>query len=309
MLSCTASELFWMARYLERAESYARVLDVTWKLSMIPRHSQQSRDLALPLNLSMTHELFQGRHARFTMSNLLNFFALDGNNPCSIYSCVEMAWNNAHAVRGSLSAEVWESINATRIELRTLRQQGLGELGSDGFFEWVKERVHLFRGAVIGTLLRNDALSFIGIGTLIERAFATTQLLLIKDQQLTNDPDPVREYYRLDTLLNAVSAREAYNSLYRQPVSRETVMELLILRNDIPRSLRASIADLVGELEKIANDRSYQPLRLAHQLNVDLRFSTRDDLAQADLQTTLNGLLARINALSDSIRQTYLEAL
>lgn len=176
-------------------------------------------------------------------------------------------------------------------------------------FEWVKERVHLFRGAVIGTLLRNDALSFIGIGTLIERAFATTQLLLIKDQQLTNDPDPVREYYRLDTLLNAVSAREAYNSLYRQPVSRETVMELLILRNDIPRSLRASIADLVGELEKIANDRSYQPLRLAHQLNVDLRFSTRDDLAQADLQTTLNGLLARINALSDSIRQTYLEAL
>ena len=100
---------------------------------MIPRHSQQSRDLALPLNLSMTHELFQARHARFTMSNLLNFFALDGNNPCSIYSCVEMAWNNAHAVRGSLSAEVWESINATRIELRTLRQQGLGELGSDGF--------------------------------------------------------------------------------------------------------------------------------------------------------------------------------
>ena len=172
-------------------------------------------------------------------------------------------------------------------------------------FEWVKERVHLFRGAVIGTLLRNDALSFIGIGTLIERAFATTQLLLIKDQQLTNDPDPVREYYRLDTLLNAVSAREAYNSLYRQPVSRETVMELLILRNDIPRSLRASIADTVGELEKIANDRSYQPLRLAHQLNVDLRFSTRDDTAQADLQTTLNGLLARINALSDSIRQTY----
>ncbi len=108
-----------------------------------------------------------------------------------------------------------ESINATRIELRTLRQQGLGELGSDGFFEWVKERVHLFRGAVIGTLLRNDALSFIGIGTLIERAFATTQLLLIKDQQLTNDPDPVREYYRLDTLLNAVSAREAY----QQPLS------------------------------------------------------------------------------------------
>ncbi len=133
-----------------------------------------------------------------------------------------------------------ESINATRIECGPSTSRGWASWGATAF-EWVKERVHLFRGAVIGTLLRNDALSFIGIGTLIERAFATTQLLLIKDQQLTNDPDPVREYYRLDTLLNAVSAREAYNSLYRQPVSRETVMELLILRNDIPRSLRASI--------------------------------------------------------------------
>jgi uncharacterized alpha-E superfamily protein len=109
--------------------------------------------------------------------------------------------------------------------------------------------VHLFRGAVLGTLLRNDALSFIGIGTLIERAYATTQLLLIKDQQLSSDPDPVREYYRLDTLLNAVSAREAYNSIFRQPVTRETVMELLILRNDVPRSLRACISDLIGRAE------------------------------------------------------------
>ena len=309
MLSRTASELFWMARYLARAESYARVLAVTWKLSMIPRHSQQSRDLALPLNLSATHELFQDRHARFTISNLLNFFALDGNNPSSIYSCVEMAWNNAHAVRGSLSAEVWESINATRIELRRLRQEGISDMGTDGFFDWVKERVHLFRGAVLGTMLRNDVLSFINVGTLIERACATTQLLLIKDQQLSGDPDPVREYYRLDTLLQAVSAREAYNSIYRQPVNRETVMEFLILRNDAPRSLRACVADLVGQLELIASARSHLPLRLAHQINVDLRFSTRDELAEADMQQWLSELLARINALSDCIRRTYLEAL
>lgn len=295
--------------YLERAESFARVLDVTWKLSMIPRHRQQSRDLTLPLNLSLTHELFQARHSRFTMNNLLNFFALDGNNSSSIYSCVEMAWNNAHAVRGSLSSEVWESINATRIELRKLRLQGINEMGTDGFFDWVKERVHLFRGAVFGTLLRNDALSFISIGTLIERALATTQLLLIKDQQLRSDPDSVREYYRLDTLLRAVSVREAYNIIYRQPVSRETVMELLILRNDVPRSLRACITDLVGQLELVANNHSHHPLRLAHQLPVDLRFSTREDLTRADLQSYLNGLLARVNALSDSIRQTYLEAL
>jgi len=152
-------------------------------------------------------------------------------------------------------------------------------------------------------------LSFINVGTLIERACATTQLLLIKDQQLSGDPDPVREYYRLDTLLQAVSAREAYNSIYRQPVNRETVMEFLILRNDAPRSLRACIADLVGQLELIASARSHLPLRLAHQINVDLRFSTRDELAEADMQQWLSELLERINALSDCIRRTYLEAL
>lgn len=309
MLSRTASELYWMARYLERAESFARVLDVTNKLSMMPRHSQQQRDLALPLNLTCTHELFQERYARFTMNNLLNFFALDGNNPSSIYSCIEMAWNNAHAVRGSLSSEVWECINTTRIDIRQLRLQGVDKIGIDAFFDWVKERAHLFRGAMFGTLLRNDAQCFIRIGTLIERAFATAQLLAVKDQQLSSDPDPVREYYRLDTLLRAVSAREAYNSIYRQPVSRETVAELLMLRNDVPRSLRACVGDLVQQLETISSARARMPLRLAHQLNVELRFSTLEDVLAADLQNYLNQFLSKINTLADSIRQTYLEAL
>ncbi|QTF10182.1 alpha-E domain-containing protein [Brenneria izadpanahii] len=309
MLSRTASELYWMARYLERAESLARVLDVTYKLSMMPRHSQQLRDLALPLNLTYTHELFQERYARFSMNNLLNFFALDSQNPSSIYSCIEMAWNNAHAVRGSLSSEVWECINATRIDIRNLRGQGVDKIGIDAFFDWVKERAHLFRGAMFGTLLRGDAQSFIRLGTLIERADATAQLLNLKTQQLNSDSDPVREYYRLDTLLRAVSAREAYHSIYRQPISRETVTELLVLRADVPRSLHACLDDLVQQLEAIGSQRAKVPHRLAHLLHVELRFSTLDDIMEEGLDTYLNHFLSKINELADSIRHTYLEAL
>lgn len=309
MLSRTASELYWMARYLERAESFARVLDVTWKLSMMPRHRQQQHDLALPLNLTFSHELFQQRYARFSMNNLLNFFALDSHNPSSIYSCIEMAWNNAHAVRGSLSSEVWECINTTRIDIRNLRQSGVDKIGIDTFFDWVKERSHLFRGAMFGTLLRNDAQCFIRVGTLIERAYATAQLLALKDQQLNNDPDPVREYYRLDTLLRAVSAREAYHSIYRQPISRETVSELLVFRNDVPRSLHACVADLVQQLEMIGNTRAHVPLRRAHLLHVELRFGSLDEVMEQGLQNWLNYFLTQINELADSIRQTYLEAI
>ncbi|MBJ7222395.1 MULTISPECIES: alpha-E domain-containing protein [unclassified Brenneria] len=309
MLSRTASELYWMARYLERAEGLARVLDVTYKLSMMPRHSQQQRDLALPLNLTHTHELFQHRYARFSMDNLLNFFALDSQNPSSIYNCIEMAWNNAHAVRGSLSSEVWECINTTRIDIRNLRHQGVDKIGIDAFFDWVKERAHLFRGAIFGTLLRNDAQCFIRLGTLIERAYATAQLLSLKDQQLNSDPDPVREYYRLDTLLRAVSAREAYHSIYRQPISRETVTELLVLREDVPRSLHACIGDLVQQLEAIGSQRAKVPHRLAHLLHVELRFSSLDDIIAEGLDTYLNHFISKINELADSIRHTYLEAL
>lgn len=309
MLSRTASELYWMARYLERAESLARVLDVTYKLSMMPRHSQQQRDLALPLHLTYTYALFQERYPCFSMNNLLNFFALDSQNPSSIYNCIEMAWNNAHAVRGSLSSEIWECINATRIDIRNLRYQGVDKIGIDAFFDWVKERAHLFRGAMFGTLLRGDAQNFIRLGTLIERAYATAQLLDLKNQQLNSDPDPVREYYRLDTLLRAVSAREAYHSIYRQPISRETVTELLILREDVPRSLHACVDDLVQQLEAIGSKRAKVPRRLAHLLNVELRFSTMDDVMAEGLDAYLKHFISKINELSESIRHTYLEAL
>src|SRR5476649_3030955 len=248
MLSRTASELYWMARYLERAESIARVLDVTYKLSLMPIRSQQNEDLTLPLNLTGGHALFEEHYPRITMPNLLNFYALDPRNPSSIYSCFEMAWNNAHAVRGSLSSEVWESINATWIEMKLIRRQGVGSAGADSFFDWVKERSHLFRGAMFGTLLRSDAQNFIRLGTMLERADSTARLLDAKNQLLNADEDPVREYYRMDTLLRAVSAREAFHTLYKQQLSQKRIAELLILRRELPRSLLSCVEIMAEQL-------------------------------------------------------------
>ncbi|WP_182090903.1 alpha-E domain-containing protein, partial [Serratia sp. ME43] len=206
MLSRTASELYWMARYLERAESIARVLDVTNKLSMMPIRDGGDQDLQVPLNLTGTGQLYAAAYPELTMPNLVSFFALDNRNHSSIFSCLQMGWNNAHAVRGSLSSEVWECINATWIEMKLIRRQGIGSVGADAFFDWVKERAHLFRGAMFGTLLRSDAMRFIRLGTLLERADGTARLLEVKNTLMDIDGDPVREYYRMDTLLRAVSA-------------------------------------------------------------------------------------------------------
>ena len=307
MLSRTASELYWMARYLERAENIARVLDVTNKLSMMPIRNGGNHDLLVPLNLTSTSELYAETWPTLTMPNLVSFFALDSRNYSSIFSCLQMGWNNAHAVRGSLSSEVWECINATWIAMKSIRRQGIGSDGADAFFDWVKERSHLFRGAMFGTLLRSDAMHFIRLGTLLERADGTARLLEVKNRLMDIDDDPVREYYRMDTLLQAVSAREAYHSIYKQPLSRETIAELMILRNELPRSLLACINDMVQQLELIGG-RANQPRRLAHILHAELRFSSMKDLSRIGLNNWLEAFLAQLNEIAESIHHTYLEA-
>lgn len=307
MLSRTASELYWMARYLERAESIARVLDVTNKLSMMPIRDGGDQDLQVPLNLTGTGQLYAAAYSELTMPNLVSFFALDNRNHSSIFSCLQMGWNNAHAVRGSLSSEVWECINATWIEMKLIRRQGIGSVGADAFFDWVKERAHLFRGAMFGTLLRSDAMRFIRLGTLLERADGTARLLEVKNTLMDIDGDPVREYYRMDTLLRAVSAREAYHSIYKQPLSRETIAELMILRNEIPRSLLACVGDMVQQLELIGGGAN-QPRRLAHALHAELRFSSMKDLNKIGLGEWLSAFLGQVNGIAESIHHTYLEA-
>ncbi|WP_392989693.1 alpha-E domain-containing protein [Serratia ureilytica] len=307
MLSRTASELYWMARYLERAESIAWVLDVTNKLSMMPIRDGGDQDLQVPLNLTGTGQLYAAAYPELTMPNLVSFFALDNRNHSSIFSCLQMGWNNAHAVRGSLSSEVWECINATWIEMKLIRRQGIGSVGADAFFDWVKERAHLFRGAMFGTLLRSDAMRFIRLGTLLERADGTARLLEVKNTLMDIDGDPVREYYRMDTLLRAVSAREAYHSIYKQPLSRETIAELMILRNEIPRSLLACVGDMVQQLELIGGGAN-QPRRLAHTLHAELRFSSMKDLNKIGLGEWLSAFLGQVNGIAESIHHTYLEA-
>jgi uncharacterized alpha-E superfamily protein len=211
-------------------------------------------------------------------------------------------------VRGSLSSEVWESINASWIEMKQIRRQGVASVGADAFFDWVKERSHLFRGAMFGTLLRSDALYFIRLGTMLERADSTARLLDAKNQLLDADEDPVREYYRMDTLLRAVSAREAFHTLYKQQISRETIADLLILRRELPRSLLACVEIMAEQLELIGGRTGNLPRRLVHTLHAELRFSTLDDILAVGLREWLAQFLSQTNAIAESIHHTYLEA-
>jgi uncharacterized alpha-E superfamily protein len=189
-----------------------------------------------------------------------------------------------------------------------MRRQGIDSMGEDSFFDWVKERSHLFRGAMFSTLLRSDALCFIRLGTLIERADSTARLLDVKNTLLDSDRDPVREYYRMDTLLRAVSAREAFHSIYKEQINREAIVELMILRNEIPRSLLVCVGEMVQQLELIGSSGANTPRRLAHTLHAELRFSSMKEVQDIGLHNWLSAFLGQINAIAESIHQTYLEA-
>jgi uncharacterized alpha-E superfamily protein len=180
MLSRTAAQLFWMSRYLERAENLVRMLDVTHSLSLLPQSRGAMTEFAAPLAVTGTLDPYIAQNRKLDGEALFHYMALDLDNPASVLSCLKLARENAHAVRGKITAEMWEAINASWLEAREMPRRGITDVS--GFFDWIKERSHLFRGATYGTLQRNDAYCFIRLGTFIERADNTARLLDVKSQ-------------------------------------------------------------------------------------------------------------------------------
>ncbi|BCQ68682.1 hypothetical protein PEQA60_26720 [Pseudomonas sp. Eqa60] len=222
MLSRTAADLYWMSRYLERAENLARMLEVSYSLSLMPQagRGDGQAELAMSLLAAGTLDDYHQRHGELNSERMLHFFALDESNPGSIYCCLRAARSNAHAVRGRITADMWENINATWLEMRNIARNGLGRYGISQFCEWVKERSHLFRGATAGTIMRNDAYRFIRLGTFIERADNTLRLLdaryeMFGEESEEVSDDSARGYYQWSALLRALSSFEAFNEIYR----------------------------------------------------------------------------------------------
>ena len=154
MLSRTADHLFWMSRYMERAENLARLLDVTWQMSLVPQPleaANQNWNAIIALN--SLEEEFAARYSAVNAENVLRFMVLDPSNLSSIYSCLRAARENAHAVRGTLTSETWESCNMTWIEVREQQFEPIMAAGIGQFFEWVKLRAAVIRGVTFGIML------------------------------------------------------------------------------------------------------------------------------------------------------------
>ena len=315
MLSRTAADLYWMSRYLERAENRARMLDISYSLSLMPQDGRDGLDeLAMPLLITGTLDEYREGHGPLHGERMLHFFALDPGNPSSIYSCLRAARSNAHAVRGRITADMWENINSTWLEMRSIAAEGLGRYGTSRFCEWVKQRSHLFHGATSGTIMRHDAYRFINLGTYIERADNTLRLLdsryeMLGDKAASLTEGSAYSYYQWTALLRALSAFEAFTELYRDAPGARQVSELLVLREDVPRSLRSCLDEITDILASLPGNTGRPAQRLAAQLDAQLRFTQIDEILAEGLHAWLSDFIDAVRQLADTIQSSYLEAL
>ena len=309
MLSSTADHLYWMARSMERAENTARMLDVTFRMSMLKQVvAEPHHEWRAMLSISGLHEDFEARYPEPTADNVLYFMALDKKNPGSIFNSIFNARENARAVRGSITSEMWEALNQTWLEMRRIHPQGIKDLDISRFFEWVKERSHLSRGISYGTILRDDTFRFLRLGTFLERADNTARILDVKYHILLPSPNDIggdADYYQWGAILRSVSAFEAYRKVYRDQITPKRVAELLILRPDMPRSLMACLDVVNRLLVEINGSRAHELLRRCGMLHGQLHFGRIDDIFANGLHEYLSEFLEHIYELGDLINTTY----
>ncbi|MEY3981609.1 MAG: hypothetical protein RLZZ281_478 [Pseudomonadota bacterium] len=290
MLSRTADSLFWMSRYIERAENTARLLDVQRQAVLLPG-------------------VFAEENTGYTQT--LHDLVANTLNPSSIVSCIGSARENCRTVRGTVNTDVWETVNATWLELQSLLAADHWKKDPFELFEWVKLRSHLFRGITIGTMLKDEAFHFMRLGTFIERADSTARILDAKFSLqeragfAKGGADERTDYYYWASVLRSVSALEIYRKVYRDVITRRRVAELLIQRADMPRSLLACLNEVCVNLEQISDRSGTESQRVAGRLRADLQYLRIDDAFERGIHDFLEGFSEQIYALGTRLCQEF----
>ena len=318
MLSRTADHLFWMARYMERAENTARMLDVNYQASLMPQSAAEAeKGWKGLLGISELSGDFARRHGEVTPDAVMRYMVSDAENGSSIRSCLQAARENARAVRGTLTTEVWETQNQTWLEFQRMVTNESYLRDPSTLFEWVKFRSHLSRGVTVGTMLQDEAFHFLRIGSFLERADNTARLLDVKFHAVeseyhgfANGTSPARDtevdFYHWSGILRSVSGFEVYRKAYRNVIRPEKVAELLILRPDMPRSLAACMQEVVANLKMVANEQSSDTLRKAGRLQADLQYDRIDEILATGLHAYLTQFLERVGTLGVGISRDFL---
>lgn len=309
MLGRTAAGLFWMFRYLERSENAARLLDAGFRIALT-RSDAAPQEWASILRTLDAETAFKERHDSFSANKVIDFLLRDRSHPTSVLSMAEAARNNAREVRTALTREVFEATNVSYLTLKDMLARQVQERDLPNVLDVIRQQSGLVRGALHGTMLRNDIYNFARLGTYIERADSTARILDVKYYVLLPSVAHIGaaiDNVQWETILRAVSARQAYRWLNRDRVSANGIGEFLLLDRRLPRSLAFCCDSIVENLEHLARDYGErgpaQALGVKHRDRLMNR--TIETIIDEGLHETLEDFI-RVNAsLAAQIEKDY----
>jgi uncharacterized alpha-E superfamily protein len=312
MLSRTADNLFWLARYAERAEYLARVLETTQRLTSLPlAYVGTSNEWESAVATAGCADMFAASYPEATEQTVTEFLAFSPQNASSIRNCFETARQNARAVRTALTTEMWDAINGAWLELQKRGAAPLTREDMMPFLQWVKEASLNFDGSAHRTMLRNDGYCFFRLGMFLERADNTARILDVKYHLLLPAIERVGgplDYFQWSAILRSVSALTSYHWVYRQSLKPWLIADLLILNDQMPRSLASCYDNLVRHVDQLAQlyGRQGPAQRQARAIRAKLENSRMDEIFRSGLHEFIGGFIADNNRLSAAIAEQYL---
>ncbi|MCU0802823.1 MAG: alpha-E domain-containing protein [Rhodobacteraceae bacterium] len=285
MLSRTADNLYWLARYMERAETTARLLEVGARIALIPSAAGYRNEWDSLLRATGSADGFAARHADASQKNIETYLFFDHDNPSSVAACITRARENGRIVRTALTSQVWDALNTAFQELRSIESARRGVWELSRLTEWTMRHSAMVRGAIEATLLRDAGYDFLNLGYHLERADSTARLMDVKYYVLLPRADFVGtglDNYQWTTLLRAMSAHRAFHWAYGGEVTAAKIADFLILNPQCPRALITCVQGLNTHLDRLT--RAYR----------------RTSTAQAQARVALAGLAeARVDEIFD----------
>nr|WP_221796134.1 alpha-E domain-containing protein [Aquisediminimonas sediminicola] len=309
MLSRTASSLYWIGRHIERADFVARLIEAALQFELLPQ-ARGGDDWGSAVSSSGAMDRFATSGQVINRTNVIAFLAFDQDNPGSIMSCMELARNDARAIRTAITRECFETLNEAHLAMKThVRRGKTGDI--QGFIDWIKTVTRGFEGAMHRTMLRNDSLWFLRLGSAIERADNTARLLDVKYHCLLPQGEEVggtHDQAQWTALLRSVSAVTAYRWIYRDGLKPWLVADLMILRREMPRSLAACVDEAAAMLACLRADggRTGAADRQIRKIQTSLAKLPIDDVIKSGLHEFLQEFLADNNQLGRAVSDQFL---
>ncbi|HTO33857.1 MAG TPA: alpha-E domain-containing protein [Pararhizobium sp.] len=309
MLGRTANGLYWMFRYIERAENSARLIDAGLRMSLT-RSEATEDDWDGVLQSSGVRDIYDDLYEKLTSADAIDFLLRDRSNPSSVMSCIDAGRNNARMVRTALTRETWEATNECWLDLKTMIARRVKAADLPEVIDAIKRKTGLIRGAFHGTMLRNEIFNFSRIGTFIERADNTARILDVKYYVLLPAVSQVGssiDNVQWESILRSVSAHRSYGWVYEAEYKPSNIADFLILNGRMPRSLAYCYEKIVSNLGYLAREygESHAAHATAEETLSSLRSHSIKDVMDQGLHEYIENFISHNNRLGQEISDGY----